>query len=42
MKLFIGNLSYDTTEQKLAEALAEIGTIVDFRRPKDFDTGNPR
>lgn len=42
MKLFIGNLSYDTTEQKLAEALAEIGTITEFRRPKDFDTGNPR
>lgn len=42
MKLFIGNLSYDTTEQKLAQALAEIGTIVEFRRPMDFNTGNPR
>jgi len=42
MKLFIGNLSYDTTEQKLSEVLSEVGTIVDYRRPTDFNTGNPR
>lgn len=42
MKLFIGNLSYDTTEEKLAELLTEIGSIIDFRRPTDFNTGNPR
>ena len=42
MKLFIGNLSYDTTEQQLADALSEIGTIIDFRRPQDFETGKPR
>ena len=42
MKLFIGNLSYDTTEQQLAEILAEIGTIIEYRRPTDFDTGKPR
>jgi cold-inducible RNA-binding protein len=42
MKLFIGNLSYDTTEQQLAELLSEIGAIIDFRRPTDFNTGNPR
>lgn len=42
MKLFIGNLSYDTTEQQLAELLSEIGTILEYRRPTDFNTGNPR
>ncbi|WP_411826491.1 RNA recognition motif domain-containing protein [Luteolibacter sp. AS25] len=42
MKLFIGNLSYDTTEQILSDALAEAGTIVDFHRPTDRETGNPR
>lgn len=42
MKLFIGNLSYDTTEQELAELLSEIGTIIEFRRPQDFETGKPR
>jgi cold-inducible RNA-binding protein len=42
MKLFIGNLSHDTTEQKLGEVLADVGTIVHFHRPSDFTTGNPR
>ncbi|MFK7852117.1 MAG: RNA recognition motif domain-containing protein [Akkermansiaceae bacterium] len=42
MKLFIGNLSYDTTEQKIADTLAEIGTVIDYRRPTDFETGKPR
>lgn len=42
MKLFIGNLSYDTTEQMIAEALGEAGTILEFRRPEDFETGKPR
>ena len=42
MKLFIGNLSYDTTEQQLSDVLSEVGTIIDFRRPTDHATGNPR
>ncbi len=42
MKLFIGNLSFDTTEQKLNEALADVGPILNFHRPSDFTTGNPR
>ncbi|MEX1048472.1 MAG: RNA-binding protein [Akkermansiaceae bacterium] len=42
MKLFIGNLSYDTTEQQISEALVEVGAIVNFHRPNDFATGRPR
>ncbi len=42
MKLFIGNLSYDTTEQHLSEAIGDAGTIIDFHRPMDRETGNPR
>lgn len=42
MKLFIGNLSYDTTEQQLAELLTEVGIIIDYRRPSDHETGKPR
>ena len=42
MKLFIGNLSYDTTEQELSEVLSEVGTIIDYRRPSDHTTGKPR
>jgi RNA recognition motif-containing protein len=42
MKLFIGNLSQDTTELQIGEALADVGPIVHFHRPSDFTTGNPR
>lgn len=42
MKLFIGNLSYDTTEEELRDALAAYEPIVELRRPLDPDTGRPR
>lgn len=42
MKLFIGNLSFDTTEQQITDALSEAGTVIEYRRPQDFDTGKPR
>jgi len=42
MKLFIGNLSQDTTEQQIGEVLAEVGPILNYHRPSDFTTGNPR
>jgi len=42
MKLFVSNISYDTTEQQLSDILSEVGTIIDFHRPTDFETGNPR
>ena len=42
MKLYIGNLSYDTTEDELREALSAFEPIVEIRRPNDRDTGKPR
>jgi len=42
MKLFIGNLSFDTTELQLADLLSEAGSIIEFHRPQNFDTGKPR
>ena len=42
MKLYIGNLSYDTPEDEIREALSEFGSIVELRRPHDRDTGKPR
>lgn len=42
MKLFIGNLSYETTELELREALADYEPIVELRRPHDRETGQPR
>jgi RNA recognition motif-containing protein len=42
MKLFIGNLSYDTTEVELLDMLADYQPILDFHRPLDRETGRPR
>lgn len=42
MKLFIGNLSYDTTEPELREIFARFEPILDFFRPHDRETGQPR
>ncbi len=42
MKLYIGNLSYDTTEQELRDLLAPHEPILEIRRPEDHDTGKPR
>lgn len=42
MKLFIGNLSYDTTEAELLDLLVDFHPILDFHRPLDRETGRPR
>lgn len=42
MKLFIGNLSYDTPEETLRDALTEFGPVMELIRPTDRATGKPR
>jgi|GEM_PF-437980 RNA recognition motif-containing protein len=42
MKLFVGNLSYDVSEDELREAFAEFEPLVEFYRPHDRETGKPR
>ena len=42
MKLYIGNLSYDTAEAELREFLAQYEPIVDLHMPIDRETGRPR
>ena len=42
MKLFIGNLSYETSDDDLREALADHEPILEIRRPMDRETGKPR
>jgi len=42
MKLFIGNISHDTTEADLRGALADYEPILEIRRPLDRETGKPR
>ena len=38
-KLYVGNLSYDTTEESLRAAFAKAGTVVSVEMIKDRDTG---
>jgi len=38
-KLYVGNLSYDTTEESLRSAFAKAGTVVSVDLIKDRDTG---
>ena len=42
MKLYIGNLSYDTSEAELREFLSQYDPIVDLHMPIDRETGRPR
>lgn len=42
MKIFVGNLSQDTTEAELRDALAEHEPILEIRRPTDRETGKLR
>ena len=41
-KVFVGNLSFQTTKERLQEFLAGAGTILDVALPTDRETGRPR
>lgn len=41
-KLFVGNISYNTTENDLHDAFAAFGTVVEANLMMDRDTGRPR
>jgi RNA recognition motif-containing protein len=41
-KLYVGNLSYDTTEDDLRQKFAQAGTVVSIDVIKDRDTGRPK
>ena len=41
-KLFVGNLSYNTTENDLQDAFAAHGTVVEANLMVDRTTGRPR
>ncbi len=41
-KVFVGNLSYYTTESQLADLLSEAGQVIDVYLPSDRNTGRPR
>ena len=41
-KLFVGNLSFNTTENDLQDAFAAYGAVVETNMMMDRDTGRPR
>jgi len=42
VRLFVGNLAYDVTEDELRELISAIGTPLSVRIPTDRETGKPR
>lgn len=41
-KMYVGNLSFDSTEQDLRDLFAEYGTVTDVAMPMDRVSGRPR
>ncbi len=41
-KLYIGNLSYDTTEETLRSLMSQAGTVTSVDIIKDRETGRPK
>lgn len=42
VKLYVGNLSFSTTEDELRTLFAQVGTVVDVALIKDRDTGSSK
>ncbi len=42
MKIYIGNLSFDATEEKLRQAFESYGEVTEVNMITDRDTGRPR
>jgi RNA recognition motif-containing protein len=41
-RLYVGNLSYNTTELSLREAFGQVGTVAEAKIVMDRETGRPR
>jgi RNA recognition motif-containing protein len=41
-RLYVGNLSYNTTELDMRDLFAKFGTVADAKLVTDRDTGRPR
>ena len=42
MSIYVGNLSYDVTQDDLSEIFSEYGTVKRVQLPTDRETGRPR
>jgi cleavage stimulation factor subunit 2 len=40
--VFVGNIPYEATEEKLKEIFAEVGPVVSFKLVFDRETGKPK
>ena len=42
MSIYVGNLSYDVTQEDLSEVFKDYGTVKRVQLPTDRETGRPR
>ena len=42
MRIYVGNLSFDTTQDELRDMFAQHGEVTDLHVPTDRETGRPR
>ncbi|MGD1711902.1 RNA recognition motif domain-containing protein [Dapis sp. BLCC M172] len=42
MSIYVGNLSYDVTQEDLSEVFQDYGTVKRVQLPTDRETGRPR
>ncbi|MGJ8696894.1 MAG: RNA recognition motif domain-containing protein [Verrucomicrobiaceae bacterium] len=42
MKMYVGNMSFDTTKAELESFFSQYGTVTDVHVPEDRETGRPR
>ena len=42
MKMYVGNLSFDSTKQDLESFFSQYGSVTDVHLPEDRETGRPR
>ncbi|WP_411827300.1 RNA recognition motif domain-containing protein [Luteolibacter sp. AS25] len=42
MKMYVGNLSFNTTKQELENFFSQYGAVTDTHLPEDRETGRPR
>ena len=42
MKMYVGNLSIDSTKQDLESFFSQYGSVTDVHLPEDRETGRPR
>ena len=42
MRIYVGNLSFDTTQEELRDLFAQYGEVTDVHLPMDRESGRPR